>query len=508
MMVPLRSITEPRTSTPGFDRQLFLRIVLYAMSFKIFVALILPLGLDEAYATAVAREFSLSFFDHPPVGFWLPVISANLTGIEHKLIYRLPFLLMGPMTTWVMFLIGREIAGPRVGVWTAFFYEAAPFFLFSAGIQAVPDGPMNLASAVAVFFLVKCANTDGRVPFRYWVFAGVALSFALASKYQAAWIPVAALMFMITTRRGRSWFLQPGPWLAAALGFLGLVPVVIWNLNHDWASFTFHTSRAGQGPDLSNVVQMTVGQVVFVLPPAIVAAAIGLGHTLRDRADPARIFLALVALGPIVIFNYIFLTSTGSHAHWALPGWQFALPLGAVWVAGSSHRLQVWIYRATFGFLLLVWTPLVVLTLHADTGFLTRPFYDHAPDWDYTLSVFDFGDLRAELDKRDLWTSTDVFMASSWAFGGILDTALESRKPMRISEPVGAHHFTFLSDAKATGRTLYMGPATLRDTKKTNARILRIAREIDPDATLLPPIILNRGGVGYVSVTLVCLTLR
>lgn len=504
----LRDIANPLTSTVAADRSILWQIILYAMIFKVAIAIILPLGVDEAYATAVARQFSLSFFDHPPVSFWLPVIFANLTGIDNRVIYRLPFLLAGLATTPIMYLIGQELKDRRAGLWTAFLYTAAPFFLVSAGILVVPDGILNLGLAVTVLFLVRIVKADGPVPMRYWIYTGLGLALALGSKYQAAWLPVAVLLFMVITAKGRRWFLQPGPWIAAGLGLVGLAPVIIWNMEHDWASFVFHTGRAGGGFNLSNPALMLAGQALFLLPTGLVAGVAGLRLGLRRGAAPERLLVALIALGPIVIFNYLYFTSTGSLAHWSMPGWQFALPLAAIWVVSKPPAALRRFFNWVVGFLVLVWVPVLLLVVQADTGVFTRPFYSRAPAWDYTLSIFDFGGLRAALDVRGLWKSTDVFMASGWAWGGLLDTALKSKKPMRIMDIKDAHHFIYLSDAKATGTALYMEPSTFQGTKKTAARMLAQARKIDPKARLLKPLILMRGGQPYVTVSLVRLTLK
>ncbi len=504
----LRDLMDSATSTPLRDRQILWRIVIYAFVFKLLIAIILPLGVDEAYATAVARQFSLSFFDHPPVSFWLPVIFANLTGIEHKLIYRLPFLLAGLATTPVMYLIGQEAGGRRAGIWSALLYAVAPFFMISAGVLVVPDGTLNLGLAVAVLFLVKIAKRDDAAPLRYWVYTGLALAFALASKYQAAWLPVAVLLFMVVTIKGRRWFLQPGPWIGAAIGLLGLLPVVLWNMQHDWVSFTFQSSRAGDGTNLKNLVLMLFLQALFLLPATLVVAVAALRQNLRRGVASERFLLALIALGPILIFNYVFLTSARSLAHWPMPGWQFALPLAGIWLAGRTNRGLRRFYGWTLGSLVLIWVPVLALIIHADTGFLTRPFYDRAPKWDNTISLFDYGGLRAALETRGLWRTTDVFMASSWTYGGLLETALASRKPMRIVDRAGAHHFAYMRDAKASGAALFMAPATFQDQAKVSASSLAQAQKIDPGAKVLAPIILTRGGQPYVVVVLVRLMLK
>lgn len=489
-------------------KRLLLHILLWSLAFKVFLSLILPLGLDEAYAIAVARDYSLSFFDHPPLSFWMPVAMADLTGIEHRMVFRAPFLLAGVLTTWVMFLIGREVGGDRVGLWSALLYALAPFFTVSAGFLAVPDGPLNLFSALAVLGLVRIATRNAADQLILWLGVGMALALALASKYQAAWIPVAAFLFMLIDRNARRWFLMPGPWLAGVVGLLGLAPVLLWNMQNDWISFSFHTSRAGGGLNPKNLGFMLFGQGLFLLPTALVAAVAGLKLGLFERAKSSHLLLALMALGPILLFNYVYFTSTRSHAHWAMPGWQFAIPLAALWIVARGEKTASRTMTWSKILLPVIWVPLITLVIHANTGLLTRFTHETPPDWDYTLSIFDFKDLEPALRSRGLWDETDVFMGSSWAFAGILDTFLGAQKPMRVRDLAGAHHFVFMEQSRATGRVLYMEPTTFRDKGQTDARMLAEAQKLDPMAELLPPIILQRGGIDYVRVSLVRLTLN
>ena len=507
-MARLSDLYRPETASESHDRALVIRLILIALAFKLLLAVTTPLGLDEAYAIAAAQEYSLSFFDHPPISFWLPVAMSDLTGIKHPLIYRAPFLLAGVITTWVMFLIGREIGGSRVGAWSALLYTAAPFLLFSGGLAVVPDGTLNLFSAITVWLLVRAVKRGGEVPLTHWLAMGAALALALASKYQAAWLPPAVLLWMLSSPEGRRWFLRPGPWLAAFVGLIGLAPVLIWNAQNDWASFVFHAGRSGGGPRLGNLIWVWFGQAVYLLPTGLFAAFAGLWLGLRSGRGSPLFLLALVALGPIAIFNYIYLGATTSYPHWTLPGWQFALPLAALWLNTRTEVSLRRFWRWMLGFLGTIWLLLLLLLAHAQTGLLTRFIYERAPDWDYTLSIFDFRDLGPALAARGLDRESDLYMASSWAFAGILDTALGNEKPMRVFDIRSAHHFVYLSDARATGTALYMEPATFRDGERTDATILANARRLDPGAELLEPIILTRGGRPYVRVTLVRLRLE
>ncbi len=504
----LGPLTSDGTVSDPVARRLLWQIIIVALIIKIAFGIFLPMGADEAYATAVAREFSISFFDHPPISFWLPVIFAKLTGIEHPMIYRAPFLLIGVGTTLVLFLIGKEVSSNRAGLWTALLFSTSPFMLLSGSLFVVPDGPLYLASTTAALFLVRIAKLNREAPLRYWLFAGGALALALASKYHAAWIPVAILIYVILTPKARHWLVRPGLWLGGGIGLIGLLPVLIWNADHDWASFAFHSARASGGFSVAIFGVTLALQAIFLLPSGMFAALMGLGLAIKKRAGSPEFLLALIALGPILIFNYIYLTSGVTFAHWTMPGWIFALPLAGVWLDKTTTQRRVKFLGWTKILSLVFLVPITILVIQANTGVLTRYIYKSPPSWDNTLVLSSLRGLKPALVKRGLWANTDVIMTNGWIPGGRIDTALASEKPMRIYKGIGAHHFAYISDAKATGRGLFMDISRVSKADMTGQTLLARARAIDSAARLLAPVILPRGGQDYVAISMVALTVR
>jgi len=495
----LSALSDPATIGEKADRGWLWRILVLSLLLRILLAALTPLGVDEAYAIAVAREFSWSFFDHPPLGFWSPVVTANLTGLEHPLIYRAPTLIYGTLTTWLLYAIGRDLAGSRAGLWAALVHALTPGFLL-AGVIVLPDGPLGVGSAIAVLWLLRNAKSDGPAPMRHWVWLGLGLALALASKYQAALIPIATLVFMLVLPVGRRWFLQPGPYIAALIGLIGLAPVLVWNAGNGWASLAFQSGRTGDGVNVDNLALMLAGQGVYLLPPVIVLAVVALWRALRSGL-PERQLLALIALGPIIAFNIVYLFSNASFPHWTMPGWIFALPLIGAWLAGSAEptlrRARNWL----LGFAVPAIALLLVLSLHLSTGLLTR-FSEPLPKWDRTTDLFDYSPLYPALQTRGDLADIDVIAARTWITAGFMSTALQGRWPMRVM--TGAkHHFPFMSGQNMVGTALLLEPGLIGEAEAKQAAMLQRAQKIDPAAFALEPVILNRGGRPYVAVTVI-----
>ena len=468
---------------------------------RLFFAAVPPLGVDETYAVAAARGFSLSFFDHPPVAFNAALLSSVIVGVETPFVFRIPTLLFGAVALWMMWRIGCLLGGERVGLWTVALYAASPAFALS-GSFIVPDAPLNMAAAICVYWLVRIAQSDGPAPLSHWVWVGLALALALASKYQAALIPVMALVFALFTRTGRRWFAQPGPYVASILGLVGLLPVLLWNIANDWASFSFHTGRTGDGINLDNFALMQAGQILYLLPPIAVLAVMGLWRTATSRPAPTQLLLWLIAMGPIVLFNIVYLFSNKSFPHWTMLGWMFALILTAQMIAGGTDRLQRRARAWVSGVAIVVFGAVALLAIHLQTGVLTRFTHDRPPAWDRTWDAFDYSDLRGELEARDLLDGVGIIAARSWIQAAYMSTALQGEYAVKILRG-SPHHFPYLEGADATGPALLLTPDVLGREKWSDEKLLELARATDPNAELLKPIVLQRGGLDYVSVSVI-----
>jgi 4-amino-4-deoxy-L-arabinose transferase-like glycosyltransferase len=470
------------------------RYFLYLFGFflvaRTVFAWILPLGVDEAYQIAVGRDFSLSFFDHPPLSFWAPSMLIWLTGWETPLLYRLPSLCFGSVTIWVLYLIGQEIHSKRAGLYGAIFYAAAPFFFFSGGLFVVPDGPLNMATAVAAYWLIRAVESDGN-NLAPWVWAGVATAVALLSKYQAGLLPIATLLFLITSSESRHWLTKTGPWIAASLGLFGLIPVLLWNLQNDWASFAFHTSRTGTGLSIQNLVTMIIGQLLYLLP-SIAVLAVYAAFRQKDL-DHGRSLLLWLGLTPIVAFSILYLFSNSSLPHWTMPGWLLLLPLAGTWVVeGSDRRVRV-ARRWLDTFAVPIWALALALTVQVTTGFFTQ-HTSPKPNWDQTLDLFDWSELEKDLAERGLEDQIGFIAVRSWTRASAISTGLGGKYPVRV---IGGnpHHFQFLPQGQGVG--LYLEAARLEEFATLEARVKLATTKLDAQAKSIEPIVLKRGGFNY-----------
>ncbi|PWG16425.1 ArnT family glycosyltransferase [Salibaculum griseiflavum] len=474
-------------------------ILALSLLWRVFFAAVLPLGTDEAYALAVGRSYSISFYDHPPLGFWAPALAEDVLGAAGPLGYRIPNLALGTLAVWFLYLSGRRLGGEKAGLWTALLAALAPFMALS-GVMILPDAPLYAGMTGALYALIRLAQgeTDR---FWLWVFGGLCLAVALASKYQAGLLPISLLIWIAVTRSAWGWLARPGFWLAVGLAMLGLLPVLLWNIGNGWASFAFHGGRAGGGVNPANFALMVLAQALYLLPVILVW---GVGRLMsRDLwRDPVVRLLILIALGPIVMFNAIYLFSGGTLPHWSMPGWMVLLPLMGVWLAqGAGTAAGRWLIGIAVPIHLL----LAGIALHVQTGFLTAAS-DPLPEWDNSVPLIPMAETRAAMAASGHLNGADLLAATGWTEAGHIAAALGREHPMRVIDG-RAHHFAFMPGQSMGGAARLIGITRLTEAEGLALDLLETARQHDPGARLLGIVTVERGSRPYFALPVVALSL-
>src|SRR5207302_6555252 len=108
-------------------------LILATFLLRLVFASALGLGVDESYMVAAGRKWQLSYFDHPPIAWWLAWGITHLTGSESPVVVRLPFILLFALTTWLMYRVTSGLFGREAGLWTAVVLNAAPVLGITAG---------------------------------------------------------------------------------------------------------------------------------------------------------------------------------------------------------------------------------------------------------------------------------------------------------------------------------------------------------------------------------------
>jgi 4-amino-4-deoxy-L-arabinose transferase-like glycosyltransferase len=222
----------------------------------------------------------------------------------------------------LLLLFARELGGEnwRRWFWTSTLLLLATPILFGLTSVALPDHLLILFTLLAAYAAERLRRAPGAV--RWLYLAGFAIGAATLSKYTGALLGLAALLHLAATPALRPLWRSPHLYVAAALAVALQAPVLIWNVQHGFASFGFITGGRHALPagfDLSGLWGYLLGAIA-VLSPFLVwpLARFALG---RDGHGFGRIVFWLSSLGFLVASFF-----TNILVHWNVVAYAAALP--------------------------------------------------------------------------------------------------------------------------------------------------------------------------------------
>ena len=336
----------PRTGDPASGwRAAALLGVAYLLALRLVYLGQLELIPQEAYYWNYAQHLDIGYLDHPPLTAWLIALATSVGGSEFFV--RLPALLSWCVMAAYATLYARDAAGPAIALRTALLASALPFF-FLVGWLMTPDAPLSAAWAAALYYLQR-ALIDGRS--RAWIGAGVAIGIGMLSKYSMILVPAAAFAFVLLDARSRRVLLSPWAWAGVAVALAVFAPVIVWNLQHDWASFTFQGARRLATQDRRFEFPQFLAYILVIVTPWAVAslasslvrtrramrmpATSSIPDTVRDTERRRTWFVVVFTLVPLAAFAVPSFWSA-TKLHWTGPIWLAGLPMIAASLAPPS----------------------------------------------------------------------------------------------------------------------------------------------------------------------------
>lgn len=429
-------------------------IIIVGSLLRLLLAGTIGLGVDESYVVSIARVFSLSYFDHPPLHFWIIWLTTHLFNSENAIVLRLPFILLFAGTTWMMYCLGAKLFGEWAGVYAALILNISAVFSLSTGSWILPDGPLMFLLLAAALVLVNLFfSSNSQASLMLWITAGLLAGLGMLAKYHAVFLVLGSFTFMLTSKQYRSQLLTAGPYLAVTAAAVVFLPVIIWNQEHDWISFVFQGNRGiAHGFFPIKMLSNIAGQAAWALPwiwlplvwVLIKRLVAGPDQSMRSSLQARQWFLCCLAIGPIAVFTMATLWGAQGLFHWQAPGYLFALPLLGHTIAGRMERgsrvVHSWLAASTAAFLIIV----AILGSHTATGWMRQL----APPWfaqgDPTDEALDWRDLPIYLKQKGLLNSqVQGIIAAHWIDASKIDYALGGKLPVLClsNEP---HHFAFM----------------------------------------------------------------
>ncbi|MBB4372892.1 4-amino-4-deoxy-L-arabinose transferase-like glycosyltransferase [Bradyrhizobium sp. cir1] len=290
----------------GAERRLILVAVLIIAAMtvlRIVYASAIELRTDEAYYWTWSKEAALSFLDHPPGIAWLIRFGTAIFG-DTPLGVRFGGIVAMLVTQLLLADIVRRLTHDARAVVVAVLMPEAALYYGLLMAKIAPDVAMIPFAVAMVWALVRLSQSgDGR----WWLVAGLFAGLAMLSKFTVImFAPAVAAFLLVPDWRGR-WLRSPYPYLAVLVALAVFSPVLIWNVQHDWASIRFQGVRATTSYGISlrtvgDYIGLQFGLVGFVMLPVVMSALLMTAWRGYRTREPVAILLSTAVLVPFLYF--------------------------------------------------------------------------------------------------------------------------------------------------------------------------------------------------------------
>jgi hypothetical protein len=248
-------------------------IIVGMMLFRLVAAAYTPLTFDEAYYWTWSKHLAGGFYDHPPAVALVIGLGTLIAG-DTELGVRLFSILLVLPTSWAVYRAADILFSSEVVAAAAAILLNATMMVSVETMLITPDSPLLAASAFVLFFLAKVFES-GRGA--WWLAAGAAVGAALLSKYNALFFGPVILIWLVAVPKLRHWLRSPWPYLGGLVALAMFAPVLLWNADHQWVSFTKQFGRVvPHGLRLQYLAGLIPGQILLATPAVFLLGASGL----------------------------------------------------------------------------------------------------------------------------------------------------------------------------------------------------------------------------------------
>lgn len=393
-----------------------------------FLAAFIEFGNDEVYYWTYAMYPDWSHFDHPGmVGWLMQIFSLNLL-FHSEFALRLSSIIFMTLDTYIIYKIGCLVKNRLAGFYAALLYTASFYCFVITGIFIMPDTPLMLFTLLAIWcFLssfrptggsgeissnitgdfsttLRSARNDGLL-----VLGGLFTGLALLSKYSAGfiWAGVGLYILFYDRKQLKNKYL----YLSVLISAICMLPLLLWNMQNDFISFTFHGDRVslfGKLQPLDFLAEIA-GELGYNNPINYVLIIIALVAFWRGKKylDETSGRLLLCFALPFIGLFWFFSLTRPILPHWSAPAFTLLLLFPASYFADkqSVNKDGIKLPKSIIATLSLLVFVLVFGTLEIKTGFIPLRFGEransvqHYGKGDFTTTIYGWRSIKDDFQK-------------------------------------------------------------------------------------------------------------
>jgi len=234
---------------------------------------------DELQFLSDARHLDWGFVAYPPMTPFLERISLALFGLS-LVGLRLFSVIAQASAIVITGLMTRELGGNRFAqITAAIIVTLSPLPLFE-GTEFQYSSFDFLWWVLISYFTIRLLKSEDS---RWWLAIGGAIGLGLLTKYSILFFIAGILGGMVLTR-ARRYFITGWFWAGVALALVIFLPNLLWQVRHDFISYTFLQHIHARDVRLGRADDFLKGQLLVCINVVATPVALaGLFLFLRDR---------------------------------------------------------------------------------------------------------------------------------------------------------------------------------------------------------------------------------
>ncbi|MDP3267184.1 MAG: glycosyltransferase family 39 protein [Sulfuricurvum sp.] len=330
-------------------------LIAFFTAIRLIVAPSFGLGVDEAHYVLYGYYLDLSYVDHPPLTGWVQAAMLYLFQ-DSILTARIPAIVIMAILSWQSYRYLLVInATQKQALWAVTALNSS--FMFGAiGLMLLPENFL-LALIYPIIITVLRIEQEGKLKSYLWL--GILLGLAGLAKYTAVLLVLPLLLYILARKR-YDLLINPRILLTASIGFVMILPVLLWNYSHDWISFTYQSAHVtgNSSLDLKSFLRSTIAQFAAYNPFLFIIAFYGLVLSFRST-NSALVLAAWVGLTIELFFiGTSFLKPV--LPHWPALFYCLFIPIGTILLMQASPK------RASITRAIVIFSLLLSAVIHAE----------------------------------------------------------------------------------------------------------------------------------------------
>lgn len=319
-------------------------LLVAATLLRMLVAAVLEFGNDEVYYFLYALDLQPNYFDHPPGVAWLIRIFTLNLWLTDEFFVRLGAIACSAVGTILVYRLGTELKNEQTGWYASILYTANPYTSLIAGTFIIPDSPQVVAwlAAMLVMRRILATPTYEQVARRWWLAFGLLAGITILCKVHGVFLWGSLGLFVLLYDRRH--LLDINLYLGVVITLIVISPILVWNIQHDFITYKFHSGRIGASEGWIHPVyflQTVGGQLLYnnpIITGLIILAAWKMKTMTFLPAWSAR-FVLLNGLPLVAVVTLMALVNP-MLPHWSGPAVMSLTFLAAAWLDERKAQSQ------------------------------------------------------------------------------------------------------------------------------------------------------------------------